>query len=48
MTNYQKMYYLLFNAMSEATQILLTAIQQEEEFYLTEEDTVVTLHEKNQ
>lgn len=37
MADYQKMYYILFNAMSDSVQIMLKAMQQAEEIYISEE-----------
>lgn len=43
MANYQKMYYILFNAMSESCERMLLAIQQAEALYLIESDTPIHL-----
>lgn len=43
MPDYQKMYYILFNAMSESCEQMLLAMQQAEALYLTESSAPLLL-----
>lgn len=43
MADYQKMYYILFNSMSESCERMLTAIHQAEEMYLDDDSNPVNL-----
>lgn len=45
MADYQKMYYILFNAMSQCTETMLSAMQQAEELYLAAEEVPLTVAE---
>lgn len=48
MADYQKMYYILFNAMSQCTETMLNAMQQAEELYITADETPIAMAENPQ
>lgn len=47
MPNYQKMYALLFNAVTDAVQMLQQAQQQTEEIYISGDDPIIRIMPQN-